>query len=388
MRSFSVSLVMASVFVFLFGCVERYYPGEEKLKTGILVINAHITDKPGIQLIDISRSSGLQFRDYSPESGAYAILVREDGETREFFEGKPGKYTHELDADFLQIGKSYRVEVITAEGDEYQSDFDKIRPVPGIDSIYYEVESIYQPAGDTIHGIRFYIDFSYDDEAYEFIRWELTETYELHNPEMEAFVFYNSWRYSPLPDSSNYKVCYITRLISDIYSMSTEDLNVGTYFRKPFGFVPNDKIQQKLLYKYSVQVRQLSLGPEAFHYWNELRKTSQGLGSVFDQQPALLESNICNIHDDTEKVLGFFSMSGQSEGRGVAEQIPGLDLNPYIYYCLPVEKGPGSNRPAGTIPAYFARATYDGQTVFAEVNKHCVDCRAYRGSSELKPDFW
>ena len=80
-------------------------------------------------------------------------------------------------------------------------------------------------------------------------------------------------------------------------------------------------------------------------------------------------------------------MSAVQEARAFAEEIPGLDITPYPYYCLPVDRGPGSNRPTN-FPAYFARATYDGMTVYAEVNMHCVDCREYKNSSADKPDFW
>lgn len=110
-------------------------------------------------------------------------------------------------------------------------------------------------------------------------------------------------------------------------------------------------------------------------------------GTIFDKQPALLESNFCNIEDEDEKILGFFTMSSMREIRGFAEDIPGIagDINPY--YCLPVDSGPGSSSPT-TYPSYFALATYDGATVYAKVNKHCVDCREYDGSSAIEPDFW
>jgi hypothetical protein len=379
------SLIVLTSFT---GCVERFYPGEDDLKTGTLVINAHITDQPGMQVIEISRSSTLLNASFVPEEFCYALLEREDGEDREFRETKPGYYACDLDRAFLQTGMSYRLKVITPGGNEYQSDFDRIRPVPEIDSIYYLQETMsYQTEGDSIQGIRFYIDFTYDDEAYEYIRWELIETYEFHNPDMAAFVADSRYRLNPMPDTSHFIVCYITNRLFNIYSMSTRYLDKGAYIKKPFGFVPNDKIEQKLLYKYSLLVRQHSLGPEAFHYWNELKKTTQELGFLFDQQPALLKSNICNVNDAEEQVLGFFSMSGMKERRGIAENIPGLDHTPYKYYCLPVVKGPGSGSPT-SFPAYFARATYDGKTVFAEVNKHCVDCRAYKGSTHIKPDYW
>jgi hypothetical protein len=389
MRAIASHILLAAAFMgCATSCVERYFPEETDLRAGTLVINAHITDEPGEQVIEISRSSNLDYRSYNHESGAYAVLIREDGQGREFVESRPGRYLCEMDEDFLKTGMSYQVCVITSEGKEYYSDYDRLRPVPPIDSIYYQVETMsYRSADDSIRGIRFFIDFTYDDPAYEYIRWELIETYEFHNPDMKAFVSWNGWTIVPLPDTSNYRVCYISHRLNDIYSMTTGDLDQGSYIKKPFGFVPNDKIEQKLLYKYSLLVRQLSVGPGAFHYWNELKKTSQEQGFLFDRQPALLQSNICNIHDREEKVLGFFSMSGVAERRGIAENIPGLDDTPYRYYCLPVDRGPGGGS-ATTVPAYFARAFYDGNTVFGQVNKHCVDCRAYRGSTHIRPDYW
>lgn len=372
----------------LAGCVERFYPDEDDLTTGVLVINAHITDNPGVQSIEITRSGGLNFAGIDPVVGCYAVLFREDGESRDFFQISPGNYSSDLDSDFLQTGMSFQIQVITPDAEEYHSDFDKIRPVPEIDSLYYQVESMsFQTEEDAIEGIRYYLDFTFDDKAYEYIRWELTETYEFHNPEMDAYVALNRWRTIALPDSSNWRTCYITKRIQDIHTISMDELEQGVYIKKPFTFVPNDNIEQKLLYKYSLLVRQLSVGPEAFHYWNELKNTSQGQGQIFSTQPALLKSNICNINDESEKVLGFFTMSGLQEKRAMVEDIPGFDQRPYKYYCLPTVRGPGVSVPS-YYPTYFARATYDGSTIYDIVNKHCVDCRAYKGSTHIKPDFW
>ncbi len=380
--------IIVIALAFLTGCVERYYPDELYLRHGILVINAHITDLPGIQTIEVSRSSHIEVPGMDPETDCFILLLRGDGESREFTTSeRAGFYTATLDTDFLQVGMLFQVQVITLDGNEYHSDFDRIRPVPAIDSIYYKVETMsYTGEDDPVSGIRFYSDFTYDDEAYEYIRWELTETYEFHNPNMEAFIYENRWRSGPLPEEENPRVCYLTHPLPAVHSQSTKQLSFGA-FSKSFGFVPNDKLDQKLMYKYSLLVRQYSMGPEGFRYWNELGMNHQNQGALFDSQPALIKSNICNIADESEKVLGFFTMSGVQEARAFAEEIPGLDNSPYIYYCMPVDGGPGSNRPTN-YPAYFARATYDGTTVYAEVNKHCVDCREYKGSSDVKPDFW
>ncbi len=370
-------------------CVERYYPEEDELKTGTLVINAHLTDQHGYQEIEISRSVTLLYPSANPVSGAFAELIREDGEYKEFSEQRPGYYGSDLDESFLQTGLSYMIHVITPDGHEYESDFDQLRPVPEIDSIYYEVETVnYQTEGDNVEGVRFFIDFTYDDEEFEYIRWDVTETYEFHNPSMDAYIWDVDFSYYLLPDTSNYRVCYITNALYEIHSMSLTYLDFGIYIRKPFAFVPNIQQKQKLKHKYSVLIKQYSMGEAAFHYWNELKKTSQEQGFLFDRQPALLKSNFQNVNDVEETVLGFFSMAGLVERRAFAEKPEGLDLSLYEWYCFPVPKGPMGPVSRDDLPKYFARAWMDGEPSYGEVNKHCVDCRDYKNSTHIMPDFW
>jgi hypothetical protein len=281
------------------------------------------------------------------------------------------------------------VHVSTPNGKEYESVFDMLRPVPAIDSLYYEVEyNSYASEEDSISGIRFFLDFTYDNEEYDYIRWDLTETYEFQNPGMEGFILDVDFQLKELTDTNNYRICYITNELSTIHSMSLGYLDFGIYIKKPFTFVPNIQQEQKLHHKYSLLVKQYSLGQEAFHYWNELKKTSQEQGFLFDRQPALLKSNIHNVNDDSEIVLGFFSMAGVVEKRAFAVKPEGLDLKAYKWYCFPVSKGPAGPIAKEDLPIYYARAWMDGVSSFAQVNKHCVDCRAYRNSTHIVPDFW
>jgi len=382
-------LILTAILCGLYACVERYYPEDDELKTGTLVINAHLTDQAGLQVIEISRSVTLLYPSADPISGAFAEVIREDGEFKEFLEERPGYYGCNLDETFLQTGMSYMIHVITPNGNEYESDFDRLRHVPDIDSIYYEVESAsYETASDIAEGIRFFIDFTYDDEEYDYVRWEVTETYEFHNPNMEAFIWDKDFRYYQLPDTSNYRICYITNELSEIHSMALSYLDFGIYIKKPFAFVPNIQQEQKLKHKYSVLIKQYSMGDAAFHYWNELRKTSQEQGFLFDSQPALLKSNLHNVNDEEEIVLGFFSMSGVREGRAFAEKPEGIDLSLYEWYCFPTVKGPPGWVTRDDLPIYYARAWRDGESSYAEVNKHCVDCRDYKNSTHIPPDFW
>lgn len=384
-------IILLIIFLYFIsgGCVERYYPEEDNLKTGTLVINAHLTDHIGIQEVEISRSSSLINSVYDPESGCYVELERDNGETRVFNEFRPGSYRCDLQPDFLETGFSYRLHVMTPDGKEYESEFEKLRPVPAIDSLYYITETrSYETEADSLNGIRFYLDFTYDNDEYEYIRWDLTETYEFHNPDMKGFILDKDFQLKALTDTNNYRTCWITNDIKTIFSMSLKILEKGTYIKKPFDFVPNIQQEQKLHHKYSLFVRQYSVSQAAFNYWNELKKTSQELGWLFDRQPALLVSNICNVNDPDEVILGFFSMSGMVEKRAFAENIEGLDTNPYKYYCFPRISPGGGFYMEEDLPVYFARVWMNGEQFYGEVNKHCVDCRAYKNSSHIKPVFW
>jgi len=392
-------VALAVVISLLRTCVETYYPDEDKLKTGTLVISAHLTNQPGEQVIEISRSAPLNYPSFDPVSGSLAEVIREDGEVKVFSESEPGYYKAILDEPFLQTGSSYMVHVITPDGNVYESVFDKLRPAPAIDSLYYEVETnSFSSESDTISGIRFYLDFTYDDEDYKYIRWDLTETYEYHNSvDLDYFYLDPDHYIDSVPDTSIYTICYITNELFQINSMSLGSLDFGHYVKKPFSFVPNDEQEQKLHHKYSLHVRQYSLGEEAFYYWNELKKNSQEQGWLFDRQPALLESNIRNVNDENEYVLGFFSMAGMVERRAFAIKPDGLDLRPYKNHCYPRDIVVNPNEPIlwsvgyyyphDPAPMYFTRPSESGLPL-RRMKKACVDCREYVNSTDIKPDFW
>lgn len=367
------------------GCVERYDPDEEVLKTGTLVINAHLTDQPGDQQIEISRSTTLRFPDYEPVPDCYALLLREDGDEREFSDAGSGKYRSMLDGEFLQTGVSYSLHVITPEGNEYESDFEMLRPVPEIDSIYYRVEP--DPGAEENGsrdglGIRFYTDFTYKSDAYQYLRWEAVETYEFHNPPM--FNVTDEYR-RPLPDSSRWRICWITNKVPEIYTLSLTNLEKGSYIKKQLNYVSNIPVEQKLHWGYSLLVRLYSLSDEAFRYWDGLKNTARETGTFFDRQPAILKSNICNIRDEDEVVLGYFSMSGVKERRVFARYVEGIDTRRDMQYCAVRVPGPGSTVPHGWVSA--CTMTGDGTTC-GYVPGYCVDCRELKNSTHIRPDFW
>ncbi|MCK4992867.1 MAG: DUF4249 family protein, partial [Bacteroidales bacterium] len=136
-QSIYPSWIISLFVLFLSGCIEQYYPDKDELKPGTLFVLAHLTGKPGLQSIHISRSSAIVYPEYNPLSACLVSVENHKGESREFSELEPGHYRSNLDQDFLKTGSAYRLEVITPNGTMYESDFEPLLPVPEIESLYY-----------------------------------------------------------------------------------------------------------------------------------------------------------------------------------------------------------------------------------------------------------
>lgn len=375
--------------LFLFGCVERYYPDSDDLFIGTLVINATLTNLPGLQTFQISRSDGLIYPEFTPESSCMVEVENEEGDQLSFTESKPGYYSCNVPENFMHFGKQYMLRVVTSNGKIYQSDYSVLNPSTAIDKIYYEMEP--HPTidpGVNIDGIRFYIDFQVDSDSSEFMRWELVETYEFHNPHYEGFIYSFDRKLKHIPDSLSDRQCWITGHVNDLYTLDVANMSGPNFTHMPLHFVSNET--QRLSNGYSLLVRQHSMDAAAFRYWDELKKNSQGQSAIYDRLPSLTPSNIYNVDDPNDRILGFFGVSGVTEKRFFVSEVEGLKKYD-IMHCFPQSEPPRFRfLMTPDLPVYLSRANdpVTGYQVFGETELKCLDCRVRIGSVGDPPDFW
>ncbi len=370
------------------GCIERYYPGDEAINTGALVVNAHLSDKAGKQTIQISRSVSISNSSFNPETSCYVEVERSDGESRIFTETEAGYYEQDLDASFLISGSEYRLNILSANGKRYESEYEILHPAPVIENLYYELEDLpTEDPGIVDHGIRFFVDFEMEMDSGRYLRWEMEETFEVHNPDYPTRMYGKDRRWYDITAEQKELICWIYRDIPEIYTMDLKNVAGSSYLKMPLTFVSG--YTWKLHYRYSLLLRQYSLGKNAFWYWNELAKNVQSQGGLFDTQPALTPSNICNVEDEDEIVLGYFSISGISERRIFVGTVPGLEVYRDPYFCTPGVFPMFLHRfPQDKLPVYVARATVMGVNENGKVKEECVFCTQYKDSSFEKPEFW
>jgi hypothetical protein len=66
---------------------------------------------------------------------------------------------------------------------------------------------------------------------------------------------------------------------------------------------------------YTINVTQYALTKEAYEYWDNLKKNTEKIGSIFDPQPFADFGNIHCISDPDEPVIGFISACSTSQKR-------------------------------------------------------------------------
>lgn len=375
--------------ILLTACVERYYPESDEIFTGTLVINAALNNVAGTQTIQISRSDGLLYPEFMPESSCVVELESQTGELLSFSEDTPGYYSAHLGDDFMRIGDQYMLRVITSNGNVYQSEYSQLNSSTVIDQIYYEMESY--PTSDpevSVDGIQFFIDFKIDADSSEFMRWELVETYEFRNPDYEGFIYSYDRVLRPLPDSLDDRQCWITGHVNEIYTLDAANLSSPVYTHMPLHFVSNET--QRLSYGYSLLVRQHAMDEPSFRYWDELKKNSKAQSGLYDRLPSLTPSNISNVDDPEERVLGFFGVSGVTEKRVFVRDVAGLRKY-NVRFCWPAPERPRFRYlMSSDLPVYISNAndpetleSHSGETILK-----CLDCRVRKGSAADPPVFW
>ena len=368
----------------LAGCVDPYYPEIED-NQGALVIEALITDQPDWQVIYLSRSTPVNERATHAETDAYVSVSDDLGRTTEFIEQDPGAYYAWMTADELVTGISYRLNIVTSNGEVYESEPEMFpSPSPAIDSVYWDFETMgTSDRTESVNGIRFYLDVEAEADQGRNFRWELVETWEYYaaNP----IDYYYDGILHEWPDSFSYHTCWNTGKIDQIYTATTRNAESNTIKGFPLNYVSEETNQ--LQSRYSLQVLQYSLNDEAYDYWKRIEEQNQESGGIYERQPDYISGNMYNMNNLEEYVLGFFNLCPVSEMRIFVDSVAELHY-PEIDCNLDIIMHPASSPPGMRIP--FFLVSFNPLRIGPPygVGTHlCFDCRN-GGGSIIKPEFW
>jgi hypothetical protein len=282
----------------------------------------------------------------------------------------------------ISSANEYRLYIKTSDNNEYQSDFQPIKPTPPIDSIYWDPNQ--DPEGITI-----FVDTHDDSKNTRYYKWTFDETYEYEAP-FYTYLKYHNNEVVNIPENEGTFLCWKT-LQSHKILVGTSDRLIQDVIRK-FPLTSISKGSQKLINKYSILVKQSAISRSAYDYWVSLQKTTESLGSLYDPQPGQVMSNIYNINDPKVPVLGNFDLGTSRQARifiSKFELPENLRTIKYTGHCLKdtvfVRDLPDFNGSVLVDPIYSE--TSPNPIAYTYSGLSCTDCRT-QGGVTTKPSFW
>ncbi len=374
--------------IILTGCIDEYWPEIGVKYDDALVVDGMITNNPGPYTVRLSLSSTVDDPVYRPYSGCAVTISDDKGNEEMLTEEVYGKYMTSFGGIQGEIGTGYKISIITPEGVHYNSDFEKLQPSTGIDTIYHELE--YREVSDGLHainGVQFYITTNTAEQDTNYYLWRLESCFKFNANHRVRYIFDGNF-HNFTPSDSLFN-CWRTSSAKQIFTYSTVNLNEPVIRSFPLNYVSTQT--KELSVRYSLLVRQLSINQEAYRFWSSIDELEAESGSMFTKQPYQIRGNVTRMDLKSEPVLGYFLVAGISEKRIFIDRPQELDFY-YQYECnlitddlmnmlwLMYDQWPVLL--AGKITTY-------GHAPALVADKACLDCRLeYEGASITEPPFW
>jgi hypothetical protein len=366
-------------------CRKPYQPPVTTVNSNILVVEGliNLTDSTFIRLSrTVLLSDGVGSKE---ETGATVSIETDGNEGYGLEEQKRGEYV--LRALNLSSTSKYRLRIKTKDGSTYLSDFVEAKVTPVIDSVGFEVRD---------KGLQVYTNAHDDQNKTVYYRWDYYETWQFRALYKSDFISDGEEVMPRNYETDDIYTCWGESKSSTIVLGSSAKLAKDVIHQNPLTFLPSDS--EKISIKYSTFVQQYALTKEAFAFWENLKKNTENLGSIFDAQPSQLTGNIHNVDKPEEPVIGYISAGTVTKKRVfiAKDNLPAWKTK-YPYECGPPDSvwisEPGTGRRLedlffDTFKSIPLTAFYKGGFLAGHLgaSRECADC-TIRGTNK-RPAFW
>jgi Domain of unknown function (DUF4249) len=360
-------------------CKEVYTPPAIKNNPNLLVVDGIVVSGNDSTVITLSRTRSIA--DTIPsvkELNARISVVGVTGVEYPFIELGNGQYG--VDQLTLDAGTQYQLKIITADGNEFRSDLSSLQTSPPIDSVYFNQDSSFN--------VHVYLNTHDPTNQTKYYRWQYVETWEYHSA-YASVLNYNNGDIIPRTLDDQIFRCYRSQPSSSIEVVSTTQLSSSTVNKYEVTFVPNGS--EQISQQYSDLIKQYALPLDAFNFWQNLKRNTENLGSLFDLQPFTELGNIKCVNNPTVNCIGFISFTTLQEKRIFISKndLYGWSYFPYYGDCtidtIPVPDISKYFQPPGG--PYFNSLIGTDNGPYLLASTICVDC-TYHGGTTVKPAFW
>ncbi len=301
-RTFCKYLSGVTVILVLPGnCREVYDPPQGQATVNYLVVDGFL-DINNPSIITLSRTRSLADSVPSiPELNAQVSVEGSNGIRYELNESGNGSYS--IYSLPLDPNQRYRLDIATADGKLYQSDFVDVKLTPPIDSISFIKKN---------DGVHIYANTHDASGSSKYYQWEFQETWEYRSFFGSEYEYLDHQLLSRPPEHQVFR-CWHYTSSNSIFVGSSANLSTDLIFENELVFIAT--AGEKLSVLYSIWVKQHVLTKEGYEFWQNLKKNTEELGSLFDAQPFQVTGNIHCVSNITEPVIGFVSAGSSDSSR-------------------------------------------------------------------------
>ncbi|HLA60009.1 MAG TPA: DUF4249 domain-containing protein [Puia sp.] len=376
------------IFLMMFSCRKIYDPPVIEGNNHFLAVNGSIyTGNAVTSMIALSRSLNLYDSVTDrPEFNAVVNIQTSGGDIYGLIDSF-GTGIYQSAALNLDSTLQYRLNIVTSDGNKFQSDFVTVKQAPPVDSLTWELIGDPDPRTNK-QAINIFVNAHDPNNATRYYRWDYTQTYK-HFATYRTYLGVANDMIYPLPLGVSYYTCWSTVPSQSFALGSSVTLSQDVISHIPVAHIlQNDS---KLDVGCSFLVRQYPLTEEGYNYWLTVQKNSQSLGGLFDLQPSQIRGNIQAVTNPNDPVLGYISAGTIQEQRlFIDNHALGWRSNPEINCPIRIIPTDPNNTLIWSDSDTSQSIYYFNSGSPPTINvtyKNCLDCR-YQGGTSTKPPFW
>ncbi len=306
------------IFIFLLlpmACIDPYQVDVPKGQQ-LLTVEGLIHTGPGPHAITLTRSDtyGSIFEGLiRPVTGATVVVRDNEGQVTFLTEGVDSRVSYFTPGGFrAEIGKSYTLQIQTAEGKVYTSLPERVESVPSIQDI--SIKTVTVPVeGETNprSGVQLISEINDPADQNNFYFWRLGPL--VHVLEARPDLFVERETRTPAPKDCCY-TCFRTEITGNQSLFIAQDDNFnGLTTRIPAAFIEDNGL--RFVVRMRVDLKQYAVSQDAYRFLRLVKQQAEISGSIFDPPPATIRGNMISLENPDEVVLGYFMAAGESSKR-------------------------------------------------------------------------
>jgi hypothetical protein len=307
-------LYLIGLFV-LVSCEEYYHPDLDTVNN-LLVVESRITNEPAQNFVRISKTVNFYAASTTnPVSGATCTILTEDGQRIEGLENSDGYFLFPF---VPQAGSNYKLQ-ISYGAETYESDFEKMPPLPTLDSIYAEITTKTSYSTDaygkpyTNEDVGFDLRINapiYSENTYYRFSWRGI---------LQWYIELESEMGPPPPPIYGWKSFYDTDVFNlagpKDYTSSDKVTNHSVLYRSLDYYASYLDSAAMIPAGWIFIVHQYGITPNSYSFYKKINDQLEASGQLFDPVYTQIYGNMHCTSNPDQIILGNFDLCSYKQHR-------------------------------------------------------------------------